>query len=190
MSILMLLILAAGLSMDAFAMSISNGMCFRNIGRRQAALTALTFGAFQGGMPVIGYYGGRMAEDVIASLDHWIALILLCFIGGSMVLESMREIREPNVCRGEKFLTSGTLLVQGVATSIDALAVGISLAALRTNIAAAAGLIAVVTFAVCLFGAVLGKRFGTLLGQKAKICGGLVLIGIGLKIFAEHMCGM
>ncbi|WP_130864185.1 manganese efflux pump MntP [Bacilliculturomica massiliensis] len=189
MSILLLIVLAGGLATDAFAVSISNGMCYRNIGGRQVILTALTFGAFQGAMPVLGYYGGRLAEDAIASLDHWIALVLLCFIGGSMAMESLKEMKSSESCPAVRELNVRTLLVQGVATSIDALAVGVSLAALRTNIVQAAGLIAVVTFAVCLFGAVLGKRFGLLLGQKAKLCGGLVLIWIGLRIFAEHTLG-
>lgn len=186
MSIIMLIVLAAGLSMDAFAVSISNGMCCRNIGPRQVFATALTFGVFQGLMPLAGYYGGRLAEDVISSLDHWIALILLCFIGGSMMLESIKEMRDPEIC-GDKTLGGRMLLIQGVATSIDALAVGVSLAALRTNIAEAAMLIAAVTFGVCVFGSALGKRFGLLLGQKAKLCGGVLLIGIGVHIFAEHM---
>lgn len=186
MSIILLFVLAAGLSMDAFAVSVSNGMFYHNIGKKQAFVTALTFGIFQGGMPVVGYYGGRLAADAIAALDHWIALILLCFIGGSMVLESLGEMGRPEASGRGKELDGGALLLQGVATSIDALAVGVSLAALQTDIVFAAALIGAVTFLVCLFGALLGKRFGTLLGLKAKLCGGLLLIGIGVKIFAEH----
>ena len=182
-----LFILAVGLSMDAFAVSISNGMCYRNIGLKQALATAVTFGIFQGGMPILGYFGGRLAEDLISSLDHWIALVLLGFIGGSMILESMKESGVSKDSCVTKTMGVKDLAVQGLATSIDALAVGISLAALKTDIVAAAGFITVITFGVCLAGVFLGKRFGDFLGGKAKICGGLILIGIGVKIFVDHM---
>lgn len=189
MSFTLLFVLAAAVSMDAFAVAISNGMCCRRMGKKQALIMALTFGGFQGAMPVAGYFGGRLAEELISSLDHWIALILLSFIGGSMILESLREMRAPEECGAGRFLSAKELAVQGVATSIDALAVGISLAALKINIVTSAALIGAVTFFVCLFGAVLGKRFGLLLGQKAKIAGGAILIGIGVKIFVEHQFG-
>lgn len=197
MSLQMILILALGLSMDAFAVSVSNGMC----GSQRAAQTglgsgevyravvpALVFGIFQGAMPILGYCGGRMAESLISAVDHWIALILLCFIGGSMILESVREGREGGeACSSRDPFRFGNVLVQGVATSIDALAVGISLAALGAGIVSASSIIALVTFFVCLVGYALGKRFGLLLGRNAKICGGLILIGIGLRIFISHM---
>ena len=195
MSIQMILILAFGLSMDAFAVSVGNGMCCTAAGSKaghggelyRAVVPALTFGIFQGAMPVLGYCGGRMAEHLITAIDHWIALVLLCFIGGSMVLESIRESREEGFApAGADAFRFGNILVQGVATSIDALAVGISLAALGAGIGAAAFLIAVITFLVCMAGYALGKRFGLLLGRNAKIGGGLLLIGIGLRIFLSH----
>lgn len=189
MSTILLFVLAVGLSMDAFAVAVSNGMCYSNIGKKEAALTALVFGGFQGAMPVVGYFGGRLAQSAIASLDHWVALLLLGFIGGSMILESVREIRCQGAGVSPRVLSGQTLLIQGVATSIDALAVGISLGALGTNILWAAMLIGVVTFTVCLTGALLGRRFGLLLGLKAKFCGGVLLLSIGIHIFAEHTMG-
>lgn len=187
-----LFFLALGLSMDAFAVSVSNGMCYRGIGRKEAIITAFTFGVFQALMPVAGYFGGRFFSEAISSLDHWIALILLCFIGGSMVLESFKEMRnqDSDCCCGKKEFTLRVLIVQGIATSIDALAVGISFAVMKTNIVSAAAFIGIITFLCCVFGAALGKRFGLLLGQRAKVFGGLILIGIGVKIFLEHTLGI
>lgn len=190
MSVLTLFLLAVGLSMDAFAVSLSNGMCYKDIGKKQAFYTALCFGAFQAGMPVIGYFAGRFFSHAISFLDHWIALVLLGFIGGSMIIESIKEGRGAQQCGAEKAFTLRVLLVQGVATSIDALAVGISLAVMQTNIVLSALFIGVVTFLCCMSGAALGKRFGALLGCRAKIFGGVILVGIGVKIFLEHTLGL
>lgn len=205
MSIQMILILAVGLSMDAFAVSVGNGMCgSQYTGNRKnsgagrmrgsqselyrTVVPALVFGIFQGVMPLLGYCGGRMAEKLITAVDHWIALVLLCLIGGSMIWESISESREGNrASSGDDPFHFGNVLVQGVATSIDALAVGVSLAALGAGIVTASLIIALVTFLVCLAGYTLGKRFGLLLGRNAKICGGVLLIGIGLRIFTSHM---
>lgn len=187
MGIVTLFFLALGLAMDALAVSISNGMCYRGCGRKQAAAAALTFGIFQGLMPVLGYEGGRMFSHAISSLDHWIALALLGVIGGNMVIESVREMGVRPECRGErKFFSLSILLLQGIATSIDALAVGVSFALMRTNIVEASAIIGAVTFVCCLAGGALGNRFGLLLGQRARLLGGLTLIAIGLKIFAQH----
>ena len=189
MSISMLFFLALGLSMDAFAVSLSNGMCYRNIGRKQMFYTALTFGLFQAGMPIIGYFAGRFFSSAIAFLDHWFALVLLGVIGGNMIVEAIKEIRHPESCGDPKPFTLKVLLVQGVATSIDALAVGISLAVMQTNIVVAASFIGAITFLCCLVGAAIGKRFGARLQHKARILGGVILVGIGLKVFIEHMMG-
>ena len=189
MDIFTLFMLAVGLSMDAFAVSISNGMSYVRYHAKEVVSAALAFGIFQGLMPAIGFFGGRAFADLISAVDHWLALILLGFIGGKMVIESIEELRNPSDEPKEtgKTFTMKLLLMQAVATSIDALAVGISLAALNVNILYAAGFITAVTTVVCLFGGALGKKFGELLSTKATLAGGLILVAIGLKIFIEHM---
>lgn len=184
-----LLLLACGLAMDAFAVSLSNGLCYQNFRRSQAILSAVTFGVFQAVMPVVGYFAGRFFSRAISSVDHWIAFILLGLIGGHMLAEAIREMRHPEGCPEKRPFTLRILLIQGIATSIDALAVGVSFALIDTNIAAAAAIIGIVTCALCLIGAAIGKRFGAFLGQRAKLLGGAILIAIGLKILIEHMTG-
>lgn len=188
MDVLTLLILAIGLSMDAFAVSITDGLCYRNFHKQQALMTAGAFGLFQGLMPMLGYFCGRAFSDAISSVDHWIALILLGVIGANMIKEAWEESRQPEACDPQnKELTGKLILVQAVATSIDALAVGISFAVMNVDIVSSSVMICATTFAISLIGTLLGKRFGMLLKEKAQILGGLLLIGIGLKIFIEHM---
>ncbi len=186
MELTTLLFLALGLSMDAFAVSLSNAMCYGDANKKQTVYTAFTFGLFQAGMPVIGYFAGRFFYPAISFLDHWIAFALLGFIGGNMLFTTISELKNPQECPVQKAFSLRLLLFQAFATSIDALAVGIGFAVMQTNILYAAGLIGVVTFICCLFGASLGKKFGSLLEQKAKIFGGAILILIGLKILLEH----
>lgn len=185
-----LLLLALGLSMDAFAVSVSNAMCFKALTRKQAFANSLAFGVFQGGMPVVGFFAGRLFEGFVTAVDHWIALVLLGFIGGKMVAEGIRALHAPESCPAGQTFSVKTMLVQAVATSIDALAVGISFAALAVNVWLAAGAIALLTFAICVAGSAIGRKFGALLGDWAKIVGGVVLAGIGLRIFIEHMLGL
>ena len=182
-----LFLLACGLAMDAFAVSLSNGLCYQNFRRSQAALSAVTFGLFQAIMPVIGYFAGRFFSEAISSVDHWIAFLLLGLIGGHMLLEAIREIRHPEACAEKRPFTLRILLVQAVATSIDALAVGVSFAVVDTNIAAAAAIIGIITYILCVIGAAIGQKCGAFLGQWAKLLGGVILIGIGLKILIEHL---
>lgn len=189
MSIPTLLILAFGLSMDAFAVSISNSMCFSGLRRSQAVLTSFSFGLFQGLMPVLGYLAGRAFAQTVSAVDHWVAFVLLCFIGGKMAVDAVREMRAPEQCPEEKLFSIRLMLVQAFATSIDALAVGVSLAALEVNLLAAVSVIAGVTFVCCLVGHLLGKAFGSWLGGKAELLGGVILIGIGAKILLEHLSG-
>lgn len=182
-----LLFTSLGLSMDACAVSISNGMCYGNIQKKQIITTAAAFGFFQAFMPVIGFFIGSAFSDAIESIDHWIALILLGFIGGKMVVDAIRELKYPEVCiAGSKTLTPKTLFLQSVATSIDALAVGVGLAVMKVDILSAAIYIGIITFINSIIGSHLGKKFGELFKQKAEILGGLILIGIGIKIFIEH----
>ncbi len=190
MGLLAFFLIGLSLSMDAFAVSVSNGMCYEGFGSRQAFTSSCSFGLFQALMPTIGYFAGRTFSDAIQSLDHWIALILLGIIGGKMVLDSVKELREPESCPcGRGRFTGRVLLLQSVATSIDALAVGVSFAIMDANIFTAAAIIGVTTFLCCMIGTRLGNQFGLLLGRWAEIAGGFILIGIGLKIFLEHTLG-
>ena len=184
-----LFVLALGLSMDAFAVSISNSMCFSGLRRNEAALTSLSFGVFQGLMPVAGYFAGRAFADVVSAFDHWIAFALLGFIGGKMIWDAVKELRAPEACPVGRAFSYKLMVVQAFATSIDALAVGVSFAALDVNIAAAASFIACVTFVCCLAGHLLGKKFGSWLGGEAEIFGGVILVCIGAKILVEHLSG-
>lgn len=191
MGLTTVLILAIGLAMDALAVSISNAMCYQNMNRKWALLTAGAFGLFQGIMPVIGWFAGIAFTKYIESIDHYVALVLLGFIGIKMIVEAIREIRHPEACDATKQLNLKMLGVQAVATSIDALAVGISFAAIHggLNIFSSASIICGITFICSLIGILIGKKFGGLLGQKAEIFGGLILVLIGVKIFLEHTLG-
>ena len=189
MSIATLLILAFGLSMDAFAVSVSNSMCFTGLRRSQAVLTSFSFGLFQGLMPMTGYLAGCAFAQTVSTIDHWVAFALLSFIGGKMAADAVREMRAPEECPAAKTFGIRLMLVQAFATSVDALAVGVSFAALDVNILAAASFIAGVTFVCCLAGHLLGRAFGGWLGGKAKLLGGLILMGIGLKILIGHLSG-
>lgn len=186
MGTLTLFLIAVGLAMDAFAVSISNGICYKHVGLKEAFKTALTFGLFQAGMPLLGYLLGRTISDTVQFLDHWIALALLVFIGGTMIYEAYKERRnpEPETCKASYTLKD--LLIQGLATSIDAFAVGISFAVISTNLYAALGQIGVVTFVLSFLGVYLGKSFGWMLKERAEWIGGSILILIGVKIFVEH----
>lgn len=189
MNILSILITAVGLSMDAFAVSITNGMCTRYLRFRDALKMALSFGIFQALMPVIGYFAGITFSDKIAGIDHWVAFILLAFIGGKMIYETLKEKEVDREACQRGPLRLRMLLVLSVATSIDALAVGVSFALLNTNIWQAAGLIGLITFVICLPAAYVGKKFGTLFQRKAEVFGGVILILIGLKILIEGLLG-
>ncbi len=186
MGIVEIILIGIGLSMDAVAVSASNGMCYfpKRLKVRNALVIALAFGVFQGIMPLIGFYAGSFFSETFSRFDHWIALVLLCIIGGKMVFEAVKG--DDDSCEVEKNFTLKLLVIQAIATSVDALAVGVSFAAVSMNIWIAISIIAATTFLLS-FGAVyIGKRFGTLLNKKAEILGGLILIGIGLKIFIEH----
>lgn len=169
--------------MDAFAVSVTNGLCIKNIRWKDTFSIALCFGLFQGAMPVIGYFLGSAFTEYITRVDHYIALVLLGFIGGKMLIDGFKN--EEESCQTTK-LTFSNLMLQGVATSIDALAVGVSLAAMNVSIISATSFICVVTFSLCLFAVRFGKKFGSKLGNKAQIIGGLILIVLGIKIFIEH----
>ena len=198
MGIIEILILGLALSMDAFAVTVSNLMAYPALSRVRRFMFPVIFGLFQGLMPLIGYFAGSVASDLISTFAGPIALVILGFIGGKMIFDSLKDLRAKKSEDASPQEDSGapsdeevpdhvatisipTILIQGVATSIDALIVGVTLLALDVNIFEASSLITLTTFACCLVALLIGKRFGTLLGSKAQIIGGLVLIAIGLK---------
>ncbi len=190
MDFISLLGIAVGLSMDAFAVSIANGAACKKLRPAFALKLAGAFGLFQALMPFLGWCIGRAGEAIITSIDHWIALILLGFLGGKMIWEAIRHKEEQTECRDDIKLR--TLLLLAIATSIDALATGIILptavgASTFPLMLLAIGIIGATTFCICLPACWLGKKFGGLFSTKAEVFGGLVLIAIGVKIFVEHM---
>ena len=182
MGFIELLLIAVGLSMDAFAVSVCKGLSVKKAGVKHAALAGLYFGGFQFLMPVIGYLLGFRFESVIETVDHWVAFVLLAFIGGSMIRESFGKDEGMNDDFGVK-----TMLLMAVATSIDALAVGITFAFLNVQILPAAGLIGVTTFLLSFVGIYIGNVFGTRYKSRAELAGGVILVLIGVKILLEHL---
>ena len=182
MGIISILLIAVGLAMDSLAVSISGGIVMRPFCIRQSLRLALTMGIFQGGMTLLGWLMGVSFSSYITAFDHWIAFILLGFLGGKMIYESFGE-EETTI---SSFSTK-TLLTLGVATSIDALAVGVSMAFLKTSIYFPAFIIGFVTFALSLIGVISGYRFGQIKGINVELFGGIILIAIGVKILIEHL---
>jgi putative Mn2+ efflux pump MntP len=180
-----IMLIAVSLAMDAFAVSISNGVCIRGFGKKDAIKQAAFFGGFQFIMPIIGWFLGSSVKTYIEAVDHWIAFILLLMIGANMIRESLKNEKEEKSCY--RSLTNKMLFFQAVATSIDALAVGISFAILNVNILQAGVMIGIVSFVISCIGACAGKYLGDKLQTKAEIFGGVVLILIGSKILIEHM---
>jgi len=177
--------IAVALSADAFAVSVCKGLCMRKLNYNQALLIAAFFGAFQGIMPIIGYYLGKSFEKYITEYDHWIAFVLLGFIGGKMIYEAIKNDEEKE-CSLEK-LKIKELFILAIATSIDALAVGITFAILAVNIWSSSGIIALTTFILSFIGVVIGNRFGAKYKRWAELAGGIILVLIGIKILLEHL---
>lgn len=178
-----LFILAVGLAMDAFAVAVCKGLSIRKLKVGQALLVGLWFGVFQALMPALGYLLGSAFAGLVQSVDHWVAFILLCIIGGNMIREGVKGDEED--C--DPSLSFGVMLMLAVATSIDALAVGITFAFLNVPILAAVAFIGVITFAISALGVKAGNVFGVRYKSKAEIFGGVVLILIGSKILLEHL---
>ena len=183
-----LFFIGVGLSMDAFAVSICKGLSMRKINYAYSAVIALFFGGFQAVMPLIGWTVGKQFEKYITNFDHWIAFALLLIIGGKMAYEAIFERQENNNNSeiAEK-LNYKELFTLAVATSIDALAVGITFAFLKVNIWIAICIIGITTFILSFAGVLAGNKFGSIYKRKAEIAGGVVLILIGLKILLEHL---
>lgn len=183
MSLLSLFVLAVGLSMDAFAVSICKGLAMKKITLKNAGIVGLWFGGFQALMPLIGYVLGSQFEQYITAIDHWIAFILLGLIGISMIKEALSKEEE----EADDSLSFKTMLLLAVATSIDALAVGITLAFLQVDILPAVCFIGIITFTLSAIGVKVGNIFGTKYKSKAEFAGGIILIIIGTKILLEHL---
>lgn len=182
-----IILIAVSLSMDAFAVSMAKGLCMPKVRYGQAAIIALFFGVFQAGMPLIGWFLGSQFEGIISPVDHWVAFALLCFIGGKMIYGAIKNDGSQEVCDTGEKLDYGNLLLMSVATSVDALAVGITLAFLNVPILLAVTLIGGITFVLSFVGVLIGHQFGIRYKTKAEIAGGAVLILIGLKILLEHL---
>ena len=180
-----LFFIAVGLSMDAFAVSLCKGLNMRVFNKKYTLLIALFFGGFQALMPLVGWLLGTQFSRYITDFDHWIAFALLCFIGGKMVLEAVRNTHEQEP--KEESLHLKALLMLSIATSIDALAAGVTLAFLQVNIFSAISLIGIITFTLSLAGVAIGNRFGIRFKSKAELIGGIVLILMGAKILLEHL---
>ena len=185
MSFWEILLLAIGVSMDAFAVSIGKGLSARRASWLEALTVGLWFGGFQALMPVIGYYLGISFADLVTKVDHWIAFGLLLLIGGNMIREALQKDEESGPA--DSSFGFRTMLVLAIATSIDALALGISFAFLQTPLWSSVGIIGLTTFAFSAVGLLIGKKVGSRFHKGAEILGGIILIAIGLKILIEHL---
>ena len=183
MSLFELFLVAVGLSMDAFAVAICKGLSMKRIEKKYTLLIALFFGGFQAMMPLLGYFLGSQFSAYIERVDHWVAFFLLVLIGGNMIKESC-EGTEAETYAG---ISYKELLLLAVATSIDALAVGITFAFLQVRILSAVALIGCTTFLLSLLGVVVGNMFGARYKSRAEMTGGIILIFIGAKILLEHL---
>lgn len=201
MNLVSILLTGFALSMDAFAVSVTKGMSLRKSSKKISIKIAAFFGLFQGGMPLLGWFLGLSFQNYIKSIDHWIALILLSILGFKMIYEFLEN--PCTKCNENSSLTSKTNLTLNnqssidnisnkeltslaIATSIDALAIGVSFAFLNVNIISSSIIIAIVTFIICLIGVSTGKKIGCLFKNYAELVGGLLLIFIGISIFNEH----
>ncbi len=196
MGLIELFILSVGLSMDAFAVSICKGLSLKKVTFKECGKVGLYFGGFQGGMPLIGFILGVQFKDYITSIDHWIAFILLSFIGINMIRESMEKDNEGEIADlseaavGKEEVNQlgfKSMVMLAIATSIDALAVGVTFAFLQVDIVPAVLFIGIVTFILSSIGVKVGNVFGTKYKSKAEFAGGAILILMGIKILFEHL---
>ena len=183
MRIIEILLTSVGLAMDAFAVSVCKGLSLKKFNVKKGLIVGLYFGLFQGLMPLIGYLLGSFFESIIVSIDHWVAFVLLGIIGINMIKEAISEECE---CVNDK-VDFKTMLPLAIATSIDALAIGITMAFLKVNIIIAVLSIGIITFVLSFIGVWIGNKFGNKYEKKAQIFGGIVLIFLGIKILLEHL---
>ena len=181
-----IVLIGIGLSMDALAVTVANTLCYSNK-RGYLLFMSFMFGLFQALMPVIGFFAGSMFLSLIERIDHWMALVLLSLIGINMIVESFKESKEGDISCEIKNISVKMILLQAIATSIDALAVGISLTAVEQNIFISSLIIGSITFVICIIGTFIGNRLGRFIKNKAEVFGGIILILIGIKIFLEDV---
>ncbi len=183
-----LLLMGVGLAMDAFAVSICKGLGMTKLNKKQAVVIGLYFGGFQALMPFVGWALGIQFKQYITSVDHWIAFVLLGFIGGKMIVEAIKEWNsEEEVAVEDKPIDHKEMVILAIATSIDALAVGITFAFLNTPIVEAITIIGITTFIISVIGVAVGNFFGSKYKSKAEFVGGLILVLLGLRILVEHL---
>ena len=181
-------LIGIGLSMDAFAVSVCKGLGMSKLNKKQMVVIGLYFGGFQALMPLVGWFVGTRFQSYIETFDHWIAFFLLLFIGGKMAIEAIKEWKEEDVVEvADKPLDHKELVIMAIATSIDALAVGITFAFLGVNIVSAISIIGCTTFCLSLVGVAMGNFFGTRYKKRAELSGGIILILLGAKILLEHL---
>lgn len=183
MEVIEILLISIGLAMDAFAVSICKGLSMKSMSWKKAIIIGLYFGVFQALMPVIGYFLGATFESLVTKIDHWIAFALLTFIGTNMLKEAFAKSEENH----NDSVDFKTMIILAIATSIDALAVGITFAFLRVNMILPVIMIGIVTFIISVAGVKIGNKFGNKYERKAEVVGGLILIFMGLKILLEHL---
>lgn len=192
MSILEIILVGVGLAADAFAVSVCKGLSIRKIDIKKMTVVGLYFGIFQALMPLIGFLIGSAFSQYIVAIDHWLAFVLLAFIGGKMLFEAVKKEQSPQECTEEEMkkaasLSFKSMVTLAVATSIDALAVGVSFSFVNVNIYVAIAIIGAITFLICFLGVKIGNVFGNKFQAKAEIAGGVILILIGLKILLEGL---
>lgn len=183
MEVIEILLISIGLAMDAFAVSICKGLSMKSMSWKKAIIIGLYFGVFQALMPVIGYFLGATFESLVTKIDHWIAFALLTFIGTNMLKEAFAKSEKDH----NDSVDFKTMIILAIATSIDALAVGITFAFLRVNMILPVIMIGIVTFIISVVGVKIGNKFGNKYERKAEVVGGLILIFMGLKILLEYL---
>lgn len=184
MSIIEIALIGVGLAMDAFAVSICKGLAMRRMNYKKAIIIAAFFGVFQALMPTLGYVLGTTFANKIAAIDHWIAFILLALIGANMIKEALSS--DDDECQDDS-LRLGDLIMLSIATSIDALAVGITFAFFNVSLLLSVSMIGIITFIICVIGVKVGNVFGEKYKSKAELAGGLILIVMGAKILIDHL---
>lgn len=183
MGLLEIFLIGVGLAMDAFAISICKGLSMKKMNWKSAIIIALYFGIFQAFMPIIGYFLGSTFESFVTNIDHWIAFVLLSLIGGNMIKEAFDSEDEK---KNDK-VDFKTMIVLAIATSIDALAIGITFAFFEVNLLLSISIIGIITFIISIIGVKIGNKFGDKYQNKAEFIGGLILVLLGIKILLEHL---
>lgn len=186
MKVIEIILIGLALGMDAFAIAVCKGLSMKKMNWKKAVIIGIYFGGFQAVMPVIGYLLGRRFESIVVSIDHWIAFILLSFIGIKMIREAFKKEDE----KSNESVDFKTMISLAIATSIDALAVGITFSFLHVDMISAAGIVGIIAFLLSMIGVKIGNIFGHKYKKRAEIFGGVILILIGIKVLLEHFFGI